>query len=163
MKDRTREKILSVASRLFGKYGFHKTTVDEIARAAHKAKGSVYYYFKSKEELFLAVVTQEIQVLKSGLTKVIVENQADATGLIKSYILKRMYLMKDGKSLMERTVTVTYEVQHAGPDNPNMGDAPKIVTNLDDAITSQGGCHDEKNNNLFSDICCNIYIKRNSL
>lgn len=58
----------------------------------------------------------------------------------------RMYLMKDGKSLMERTVTVTYEVQHAGPDNPNMGDAPKIVTNLDDAITSQGGCHDEKNN-----------------
>lgn len=58
----------------------------------------------------------------------------------------RMYLMKNGKSLLERTVTVTYEVQHAGPDNPNMGDAPKIVTNLDDAITSQGGCHDEKNN-----------------
>lgn len=94
MKDQTREKILSVAARLFGKYGFHKTTMDEIARTAHKAKGSVYYYFKSKEDLFLAVVTQEIDVLKSGLTKVIVENQSDATGLIKNYILQRMHLMK---------------------------------------------------------------------
>ena len=52
-------------------------------------------------KLFLAVVTQEIQVLKSGLTKVIVENQADATGLIKSYILKRMYLMKDAVNYHE--------------------------------------------------------------
>lgn len=93
-KDQTKEKILTVAARMFGKYGFQKTTVDEIARTAHKAKGSVYYYFKSKEELFLAVVTQEINVLKSGLTRVIVDSQ-DATGMIRSYLMNRMTLMKD--------------------------------------------------------------------
>jgi AcrR family transcriptional regulator len=93
-KDQTREKILSVAAKMFGKYGFQKTTVDEIARTAHKAKGSVYYYFKSKEELFLAVVTKEIAVLKTGLTRIIVENQ-EATGMIRSYMLSRMILMKD--------------------------------------------------------------------
>jgi len=93
-KDQTREKILSVASRMFGKYGFQKTTVDEIARTAHKAKGSVYYYYKSKEELFLAVVTLEINSLKAGLTKVIVNSQ-DATGMIRNYLLSRMTLMKD--------------------------------------------------------------------
>lgn len=99
-KDQTKDKILSVASKLFGKYGFHKTTVDEIARTAHKAKGSVYYYFKSKEDLFLAVVTQEINTLKSGLTRIIVDNQ-DATGMIKSYMLNRMVLMKDAVNYHE--------------------------------------------------------------
>ena len=93
-KDQTKDKILAVAARMFGKYGFQKTTVDEIARTAHKAKGSVYYYFKSKEDLFLAVVTQEINVLKSGLTRVIVDSR-DATGMIRNYLLNRMTLMKD--------------------------------------------------------------------
>jgi AcrR family transcriptional regulator len=99
-KDQTKDKILTVAARLFGKYGFQKTTVDEIARTAHKAKGSVYYYFKSKEELFLAVVQQEINVLKSGLTRVIVDNQ-DTTGMIKNYLMNRMVLMKDAVNYHE--------------------------------------------------------------
>ena len=99
-KDQTREKILTVAARMFGKYGFQKTTVDEIARTAHKAKGSVYYYFKSKEELFLAVVTQEINVLKSGLTRVLIDSQ-DATGMIRNYLMNRMILMKDAVNYHE--------------------------------------------------------------
>jgi AcrR family transcriptional regulator len=99
-KDQTREKILIVAGRMFGKYGYQKTTVDEIARTAHKAKGSVYYYFKSKEDLFLAVVTQEINVLKTGLTRIIVDSQ-DATGMIRNYLISRMILMKDALNYHE--------------------------------------------------------------
>ena len=99
-KDQTKDKILSVAARMFGKYGFQKTTVDEIARSAHKAKGSVYYYFKSKEELFLAVVTQEINVLKSGLTRPIADSQ-DAAGMIRNYMLNRMTMMKDAVNYHE--------------------------------------------------------------
>jgi AcrR family transcriptional regulator len=99
-KDQTREKILNVAGRMFGKYGYQKTTVDEIARTAHKAKGSVYYYFKSKEDLFLAVVAQEINVLKTGLTRIIVDSQ-DATGMIRNYLISRMILMKDAVNYHE--------------------------------------------------------------
>jgi AcrR family transcriptional regulator len=99
-KDQTRDKILSVAARMFGKYGFRKTTVDEIARTAHKAKGSVYYYYKSKEELFLAVVCREINVLKTGLTRIILDSQ-DATGMIRNYLYSRMILMKDAVNYHE--------------------------------------------------------------
>jgi AcrR family transcriptional regulator len=99
-KDQTRDKILNVAGRMFGKYGYQKTTVDEIARTAHKAKGSVYYYFKSKEDLFLAVVSQEINVLKTGLTRIIVDSQ-DATGMIRNYLVSRMILMKDALNYHE--------------------------------------------------------------
>jgi AcrR family transcriptional regulator len=107
-KDQTKDKILTVAARMFGKYGFRKTTVDEIARTAHKAKGSVYYYFQSKEELFLAVVTQEVSVLKSGLTRVIVDSQ-DATGMIKNYLMNRMVLMKDAVNYHESLKVDFYE------------------------------------------------------
>lgn len=99
-KDQTKNKILSVAARMFAKFGFQKTTVDEIARTAHKAKGSVYYYFRSKEALFLAVVEQEISVLKSGLTKVIVDSP-DAKEMIRNYLLQRMTLMKDALNYHE--------------------------------------------------------------
>lgn len=99
-KDQTKDKILAVATRMFGKYGFRKTTVDEIASTAHKAKGSVYYYFKSKEELFLAVVTQEISVLKAGLTRPI-DDSRDAAGMIRNYMLNRMTLMKDAVNYHE--------------------------------------------------------------
>ncbi len=99
-KEQTKEKILAVASRMFARYGFQKTTVDEIARAAHKAKGSVYYYYASKEDLFRAVVGQEISILKKGLTKVIIDS-TDATGMIRSYLMSRMVLMKDSVNYHE--------------------------------------------------------------
>ncbi|MCU0370278.1 MAG: TetR/AcrR family transcriptional regulator, partial [Bacteroidales bacterium] len=60
----------------------------------------VYYYFKSKEELFQAVVTQEINVLKAGLTRVIVDSQ-DATSMIRNYLMIRMVMMKDAVNYHE--------------------------------------------------------------
>ena len=96
----TRDKILRIAMRIFSKYGFQKTTMDEIAKTAHKAKGSVYYYFNSKEDLFRAVVQQEINEIKSGLTKVIIKQQ-DTPTMIKQYLLQRMVLMKNAVNYHE--------------------------------------------------------------
>jgi AcrR family transcriptional regulator len=98
--DETRTKILKVASQIFGKYGFQKSTIDEIARTAHKAKGSVYYYFSSKEDLFKAVVEEEIGLIRSGLTRILLEN-VDATIMMRNYLLRRMYLLKDAVNYHE--------------------------------------------------------------
>lgn len=58
---RDRKKIiLDIATRVFSRYGYNKTSLDEIATEAGIAKGTVYYYFSSKEELFMNVV--DIQV-----------------------------------------------------------------------------------------------------
>lgn len=48
----TRQKIMTEAVKLFSECGYHATTVDDIARAAEVAKGTVYWHFASKEELF---------------------------------------------------------------------------------------------------------------
>ena len=48
-KDLNRETILKIAQEIFSKYGYKKTTLDDIANAVRKGKSSLYYYFKSSE------------------------------------------------------------------------------------------------------------------
>lgn len=93
MIDKTENKIISVATTLFGKYGFNKTSMNEIARVARKAKGSLYYHFESKEELYTKVVATEIQNLKDNL--LIIVNNIDLTAdkKIRDYMIKRMEIM----------------------------------------------------------------------
>ncbi|MBI3249543.1 MAG: TetR/AcrR family transcriptional regulator [Deltaproteobacteria bacterium] len=52
------ETILAAAKQLFGQYGYRRTSIDDIAQEAHIAKGTVYLYFKSKEEIFRALCQQ---------------------------------------------------------------------------------------------------------
>ncbi|MFT3936151.1 MAG: helix-turn-helix domain-containing protein [Chitinophagaceae bacterium] len=52
--------ILSAARTLFEKQGLKKTTMDDIASRIGKCKGALYYYFASKDEIFEAVVDQEM-------------------------------------------------------------------------------------------------------
>ena len=91
--DPKREQIIKVASRIFGKYGFQKTTMDEIARTAHRAKGSIYYYFRSKKDLFLAVVGQEMDTLKEALMNASKEDK-DVTSVMRNYMLTRMKVLE---------------------------------------------------------------------
>ena len=47
-----RVSILEAAQGLFSKFGYKKTTMEDIAQELHKGKSSLYYYFKNKEENF---------------------------------------------------------------------------------------------------------------
>ncbi len=99
--DDTRNKILSVANKLFSQFGFHKTSMDEIAKIARKAKGSLYYHFSSKEELFKEVVSNEIANLKIQLSIIVNNNDLSATGKIKAYLIKRMETLNSAANYHE--------------------------------------------------------------
>lgn len=55
-KESTRERLLAAAADEFGRVGLERASIDAISRTAGFGKGTVYNYFASKEELFLAVV-----------------------------------------------------------------------------------------------------------
>tara|TARA_R110002153_G_scaffold273590_1_gene444871 strand:+ start:228 stop:809 length:582 start_codon:yes stop_codon:yes gene_type:complete len=97
----TRDKILSVASKLFSRYGFHKTSMDEIAKTARKAKGSLYYHFASKEDLFKEIVSKEIINLKGQLSLIIVNDTLSASEKIKNYFNLRMKILHDASTYNE--------------------------------------------------------------
>src|SRR5215470_6107707 len=50
--DGKRDAILAAALELFGRYGYRRTSIDDIARQAGVAKGTVYLYVENKEALF---------------------------------------------------------------------------------------------------------------
>ena len=88
-KEEHRKKIIITSGQIFSRYGFRKTTMDEIARALKMGKSSVYYYFRSKEEIFEAVVLYEANMLRNELTRAIksVESPVDK---MRNYVFVRM-------------------------------------------------------------------------
>lgn len=62
-KERRRQQILSAAKSLFAKRGFHQTTMEEIANEAELSPGTLYLYFKSKDELFAELSLNIIRYL----------------------------------------------------------------------------------------------------
>ncbi len=58
-----RGEILQAARKVFSRQGYRSTTVDEIAEEAGIAKGTLYLYFKAKEEIYLTALTQDCRRL----------------------------------------------------------------------------------------------------
>ncbi|MDR1196599.1 MAG: TetR/AcrR family transcriptional regulator [Endomicrobium sp.] len=70
-----RKEILKAAAARFARYGFQKTTLEEIAADLNKVKSSVYYYFSDKESIFKAVIENELDgfavMLKKNVDKAV--------------------------------------------------------------------------------------------
>ena len=88
-RDAVRENILTIAQEIFSKYGYKKTTLDDIANAVRKGKSSLYYYFSSKEDLFQEVVQKEADILRVELSKVLMKNISPEEKL-KDYIMTKI-------------------------------------------------------------------------
>jgi AcrR family transcriptional regulator len=58
----TRAKVLTAAGRVFAARGYHAATLDEIAERAALSKGAVYYNFASKEDLFVALLRDRLEL-----------------------------------------------------------------------------------------------------
>jgi AcrR family transcriptional regulator len=89
IKTEVRDQIVSTASQIFSRFGFKKTTMDEIAQAMRKGKSSIYYYFTSKEEIFEAVVEKEANVLRTEIKKSL-ESAESPKDKLRNYVLTRM-------------------------------------------------------------------------
>ncbi len=70
----TRDRIIKNASKLFAKKSFFKTTVDDIAQATGVAKGTVYLYFKNKQELYTATVDAHFSYILNKVAEIETKN-----------------------------------------------------------------------------------------
>lgn len=68
---RTRDMLVDVARQLFARRGVDNTTMNDIAQASGKGRRTLYTYFKSKNEIFLAVVESEMAQLHKVLMDVV--------------------------------------------------------------------------------------------
>jgi len=68
---KTKAKLVDVARQLFAKMGVENTTMNDIALASKKGRRTLYTYFKSKEDIYMAVVESELDILSDMMKRVV--------------------------------------------------------------------------------------------
>jgi AcrR family transcriptional regulator len=105
-KEVTKEKIQQAAYKCVAKYGFEKTTLDDIAKEVGLNKASLYYYYKSKEEIFLEVTSAETSKFLMNLKLSTVQAQGIENQVFHYLFERSVYYMKliDTVHLSEETL-----------------------------------------------------------
>ena len=74
----TSERLLDAAAEVFGRRGFHATTLDEVAATAGYSKGAVYSNFAGKDALFLALVDRHLDLQLEAIEQLAATTSGDA-------------------------------------------------------------------------------------
>jgi TetR/AcrR family transcriptional regulator, repressor for uid operon len=100
-KTETREKIVDAAIVTFSKHGYDRTKMDDIAQTANLSKGTLYLYFKSKEELFYAISENNIKALKEQLSVLFTKSEDLILDSQKFYVNFRKASEQSDKVFLE--------------------------------------------------------------
>ena len=74
-KEITRQRILDAATEVFSEKGYHGAAVDDIVKASHTSKGSFYFHFPSKQEIFFSLVDRFIASLAHSSEEAIAQER----------------------------------------------------------------------------------------
>ena len=83
-RERRRQQIIVAAKRVFSERGFSKTTMEDIAREAELSPGTLYLYFKNKDELYASLSLRILQYMNIRLEDVKKENDSEPAQKIDS-------------------------------------------------------------------------------
>ena len=92
--------ILDTAAVLFSEKDFHEVTVDEIAGRVGLSKGTIYLYFKNKDDIFFSVIEEKTKILFSRLQSA-VEGDAPYLEKLKKFIRSYLLFFEEHKSFFK--------------------------------------------------------------
>jgi len=82
-KEQRRNMIIDAAERIFFKKGIENSTMDDVASEAELSKGTLYLYFKSKEDIQLAIAMRGSEILKEMMQKRLSKNKTGYENLLE--------------------------------------------------------------------------------
>lgn len=91
---KTRDKFIEVARQLFARKGVENTTMNDIASASDKGRRTIYTYFKSKRDIFNAVIESETDQLLNRLRHIVARQSSPEEKLLE-YVECRFETMKE--------------------------------------------------------------------
>jgi len=95
-----RERILRAATKVFARKGFYATKVSEVAKAAGVADGTIYLYFKSKDDLLVSLFEDRIMLLLQTLERALAERSTPEERL-RCVIEMQLGLLEGERDLAE--------------------------------------------------------------
>ena len=108
-----RLEVIKAARDLFQRYGLLKTTMEDIAKAVGKGKSTLYYYYKSKDEIFEAILQEDMDEVFQAVKRA-VEKEVTAEGKLKTFTLTRLKFLDQKVNLFSIIVG-------------EMADNPKLI------------------------------------
>jgi AcrR family transcriptional regulator len=129
-EDVIQEQILQAAKQLFQVHGLRKVTMDDVARAIGKGRSSLYYYYKSKEEILDAVMNVEIREMLTAIA-LAVEKAPTAEQKIHAFCVTKLKVLRERRAF--------YNTMDAGMDADEISNFNKAKHALHSRIMKQEG------------------------
>ncbi|HAE40172.1 MAG TPA: hypothetical protein DCG57_16300 [Candidatus Riflebacteria bacterium] len=96
-------RILEAAIKLFTMQGYHETKLDEVAKQAEIAKGTLYLYYKSKEDLFLQCLIDGFEK-SMVLTRAVIESHENTNGRLLKLLELQAELFRHNGPLIQQFI-----------------------------------------------------------
>ena len=97
-EDNIQQQILQAAKQLFQVHGLYKVTMDDVAKAIGKGRSSLYYYYKSKDEIFDAVMDVEIKDMMAAVSRA-TDSVNTIEQKINAFCTTKLNLLRERKSV----------------------------------------------------------------
>ena len=127
-EDLMQQQILAAAKRLFQVYGLAKVTMDDVAKAIGKGRSSLYYYYKSKEEIFDAVISIEIREMLAAMTRA-VDQASGSEQKLHAFFLTKLEVLREKRAF--------FKMLDAGMDADALSEFQKTKVALHNQIIRQ--------------------------
>lgn len=102
MKNNDRKmQIIKAADKRFARHGFHKTNMDEIARDIRIGKPTLYYYFESKDALYIEVIKWEFENYLEMVNQIFSNDENSIQKRFEEYFIKKDSVRNDFKLIFE--------------------------------------------------------------
>lgn len=127
-KDNKRKKIIAAAVELFAKNNYHEVMMEDVAKTASIAKGTLYNYFNSKEDLYFDIIKYNYNSLLSSLNENL-KNSTDPLESLKLYISHLFNFFVDNKNFF-----LLAQKESLNNGNISCNDIKSLKQNLRDAL-----------------------------
>jgi AcrR family transcriptional regulator len=125
-----REEILSAAEKVFAAKGFFPTTMSDIARRAEFGTGTLYKYFKSKEELYFTLIDEKVEEI-NRLVKTELSQRNSAIERIKKVLQLQFEFIERNRDFFRIYVSERSRFEWTVKDDLGKGLHEKMVSYID--------------------------------
>ena len=134
-----RERILSAAERIFARHGFFAAKVSDVAKEAGVADGTIYLYFKSKDDLLISLFERRMQQLNEAL-RAATEGVKSPREQLRLFIRTYLQLVHDEPAAAE---VLTIELRQSNKfmkesENPQFADFLRLLGGIIAAAQDKG-------------------------
>ena len=98
--DNKRERILKAAATVFSKKGFYNSRISEIAKVANVADGTIYLYFKNKDDILISLFEEEMEKIIDNFNNELSEIE-NSEIKIRRFVEKHLSLIDENRELAE--------------------------------------------------------------